>query len=178
MKLEATHIEGLFIVNCFHAKDERGTFVKTFHAESFEKQGLQSDFRESYFSVNAKNVVRGMHFQVPPHNHAKLVFCNSGAVLDVVIDLRKHSATYLNHFAIELSDKNRLGLYIPNGMAHGFLSLNDHTIISYLVTSEYNAQSDSGIHYQSIGFDWPVANPIVSERDLSFETLQQFQSPF
>lgn len=178
MKLEATHIEGLFIVNCFHAQDNRGTFVKTFHAESLQKQGLQSDFKESYFSVNAKNALRGMHFQLPPHNHAKLVFCNSGAVLDVVLDLRKESSTYMQHFAIELSAENHLGLYIPSGMAHGFLSLQDNTIMSYLVTTEYNAQFDSGIHYQSIGFDWPVANPIVSVRDLSFETLQQFQSPF
>lgn len=119
-----------------------------------------------------------MHFQIPPHQHSKIVFCPKGAILDVIIDLRKNSATYGRYFATELSKQNHKAYYIPEGFAHGFKSLTEDAITYYLVSSEYSKEHDTGIRYDSFGFDWEVENPIISERDLSFVALKDFESTF
>lgn len=119
-----------------------------------------------------------MHFQMPPHQHAKIVFCPQGAILDVIIDLRKESATYGQYVATELSADNHKAYYIPEGFAHGFKSLTDDAITYYLVSSEYSKDHDTGIIYNSFGFDWETEQPIISERDLSFPRLEEFESPF
>jgi dTDP-4-dehydrorhamnose 3,5-epimerase len=172
------HIEGLYLVKPFHYEDARGSFVKTFHQEEFAVHGLETDFKESFYSESVKGVVRGMHFQVPPHEHAKLVFSMAGEVLDIVLDLRKKSATYGQFAAFYLSEKNKDMLYIPPGMAHGFCSLTDKATLFYFTTSVHHKESDLGIRYDSFGFDWPVDNPIVSERDSAFPPLKEFVSPF
>jgi dTDP-4-dehydrorhamnose 3,5-epimerase len=158
--------------------DERGWFVKTFNDVLFRELGIGFELKESYFSVSAKDVVRGMHFQTPPHQHAKIVFCPFGAVLDVIVDLRRGSPTYGQHFAQELSAENHKAYYIPEGFAHGFRSLTEGAITYYLVSSGYSQPNDSGILYSSIGFDWQLDNPIISARDLSFSPLEAFDSPF
>ena len=119
-----------------------------------------------------------MHFQLPPYQHAKIVFCPHGAILDVIIDLRKDSPTYKQYFHQELSEKNHKAFFIPEGFAHGFKALTENAMTYYLVSSEYHKESDTGIRYDSFGFDWDVKSPIISPRDLSFSSLENFQSPF
>ena len=158
--------------------DARGTFVKTFHETILKEEGINFVLRESYFSLSKKDVIRGMHFQLPPHHHSKIVFCPQGAILDVIVDLRKSSPTYGQHFAHELSAENHLAYFIPEGFAHGFKSLTDDAITYYLVSSEYSQQHDTGIRYDSIGYGWGVDAPIISESDLSFVNMKEFDSPF
>ena len=158
--------------------DDRGSFVKTFHETTLAEHGIQFQLKESYFSLSKKDVIRGMHFQTPPHHHAKIVFCPQGAILDVIVDLRKQSPTYGQYFAQELSAENHKAYYIPEGFAHGFKSLTDNAITYYLVSSEYSQEHDTGILYNSFGFNWGVENPVISVRDLSFIALADFDSPF
>jgi len=158
--------------------DDRGVFVKTFHETTLKQAGIDFTLRESYFSLSKKDVIRGMHFQTPPHEHAKIVYCPQGAILDVIVDIRIGSPTYGQCYAHELSAANHKAYYIPVGFAHGFNSLTDDAITYYLVSSEYSQPNDTGIRYDSINFDWSITEPIISPRDLSFSTLQDFQSPF
>ena len=176
MKIKATKIEGVFVIENFNASDIRGEFIKTFHKKNFEDLNLHMDIRESYFSVSHKDVIRGMHFQTPPHDHNKLVYVVKGEILDVVLDLRKNSNTFKKYITIKLSDENKTSIYIPKGIAHGFMSLIDNTITVYNVTTEYEANSDSGIHINSFGFQWDVDEPIISLRDSGFVTLDDFES--
>ncbi|PIV97294.1 MAG: dTDP-4-dehydrorhamnose 3,5-epimerase, partial [Flavobacteriaceae bacterium CG17_big_fil_post_rev_8_21_14_2_50_31_13] len=156
--------------------DDRGLFVKTFHKNTFHQHNLAFEIRESYFSVSKRDVIRGMHFQLPPHDHEKLVFVPKGAIVDVVVDLRQNSSTYLQHISVELSEQNKKSIFIPKGLAHGFKSLQDDTITVYNVATEYNPTADAGIHYHSLGFDWAMKNPILSKRDQEFPTLEEFSS--
>ena len=174
-----TPIKDLKIIELFHMTDERGSFSKTYNQSSLEKLGLPPfTIKESFFSFSKKGVVRGMHFQLPPHDHSKIVFVPKGAVLDVVVDLRKKSDTYGQHMEIELSDQNYLALYIPSGFAHGFQALEDDTLIYYLVSSEYAPAYDTGIHYLSCDIEWPLEIKGTSDRDNTFVNFDQFESPF
>ncbi|HYD20089.1 MAG TPA: dTDP-4-dehydrorhamnose 3,5-epimerase family protein [Flavipsychrobacter sp.] len=158
--------------------DARGTFVKTFHETILKEAGTNFQLKESYFSTSMMDVIRGVHFQLPPHHHSKIVFCPLGAIVDVIVDLRKSSPTYGKHYAHELSAENHLAYFIPEGFAHGFKSLTDGAITYYLVSSEYSQQHDTGIRYDSIGYDWGVEAPTISDRDLSFLRMEEFDSPF
>ena len=158
--------------------DNRGDFLKVFNKDFFTAHNINFDIAEFFYSTSNKNVIRGMHFQLPPYQHSKLVFAMSGSVLDVIVDLRKNSETFRNFFKVRLSNEENNALFIPEGFAHGFLSLEDNTVMCYLQSSCYNKQSDSGIKYNSFGFDWCVKKPIVSERDLDFQNLKDFVSPF
>lgn len=178
MEFTALPLSGAFLITLPAFADDRGLFVKTFHEPSLAAHGIQFTLRESYFSFSHKDVVRGMHFQLPPHDHAKVVFCPEGAILDVIVDLRKDSPTYGQHYAAELSAENHRAYYIPVGFAHGFKALTDHAMTYYLVSSAYSRDHDTGIRYDSIGFDWQVQQPVISPRDLSFVSLADFDSPF
>lgn len=178
MKTIETPIQKLAIIQSEIFSDRRGSFQKIFHAQLFNELAIDFDIKEFYYSISHKNVIRGLHFQVPPHDHAKLVFVSQGEIMDVVVDLRKDSATFGKHFSIRLNNQDGNSLFIPSGFAHGFLALTDNTIVNYLQTSHYHKESDSGILYSSIDFDWGVKNPIVSERDLSFISFEQFKTPF
>jgi dTDP-4-dehydrorhamnose 3,5-epimerase len=178
MKLRETSLQGLYLIEPFVHDDLRGTFVKTYQAEEFKTYGLEYDFRESFYSVSHKNVIRGMHFQLPPHDHAKLVFATEGKILDVIIDLRKSSRTFGRYESFELSGLNRHMLYIPRGMAHGFCSLTDNATVFYSTSTVHTPSHDAGLRYDSFGFDWPVEKPVISQRDLSFPSLGDFSSPF
>ena len=120
MTIEKTNLEGVYIIKNFVAQDERGTFVKTFNKQSFQDTDLNFEIRESSFSISHKDVIRGMNFQVRPHDHEKLVFVALGSIIDVVVDLRKKSPTYKQCLSIELSATNRKSVFIPKGLAHGF----------------------------------------------------------
>ena len=171
-------LNGAYIFTMPSSEDDRGTFVKTFQESRLKKAGIDFVLKESYFSSSKKDVIRGMHFQLPPHQHSKVVFCQQGAILDVIVDMRKDSPTYGQYFADELSAENNKAYYIPEGFAHGFRALTDNAVTYYLVSSEYNKEHDTGIRFDSIGFDWGVNDPIVSARDRSFVGVGEFESPF
>ena len=158
--------------------DARGLFVKTFHDTTLREAGIHFSLKESYFSTSNKDVIRGMHFQLPPHQHSKIVFCPKGTILDIIIDLRKDSPTYGQYHAEELSEANHRAYYIPEGFAHGFKALTEGAMTYYLVSSEYNQQADTGIRWDSFHFDWQTPFPIISDRDKSFQSLADFKSPF
>lgn len=178
MKIIKTPFDGLLILETNNFQDERGGFQKLFNYDFFVENGLATDFKEFYYSLNKKGVRRGMHFQIPPYDHVKVVYVSYGKILDVVVDIRKSSKTYGECFSIELDDQNAQYLYIPKGFAHGFLSLKDNTIVNYAQTSCYNKECDCGIDQNSIDFEWGIDHPIVSGRDLTFPALQDFNSPF
>lgn len=178
MNLLNTNLSGVCIIEHEAHEDCRGQFFKNFNKSSFNGFGLDLEFRESYFTFSRKGVIRGMHFQTPPHDHFKLVTVIEGSISDVVIDLRRGSPTYLQYMAVELSSENRRSVYIPRGCAHGFLSLSESAIIHYMVTSEHAPDHDSGIRFDSFGYDWKIKEPIVSLRDLNLPGLNEFKDYF
>lgn len=158
--------------------DARGKFVKVFHEQGFRDLGLHTDFAEEYYSVSHRNVIRGLHFQTPPHDHVKLVYCVQGEVLDVVLDLRVGSPTYGQVATFKLSAERANSVYIPKGMAHGFCALSDEAIMVYKVSTVYAPHNDAGVRWDSVGIVWPTNTPIISERDAAFAPFDQFESPF
>lgn len=177
-QFRSTFISGLYQITLTSFQDERGLFVKTFHDPSLHAMGIDFQLRESYFSFSKKNVIRGMHFQLPPYQHAKIVFCPMGEILDVALDLRKDSPTYGQYFSAVLSAENHQALYIPEGFAHGFKGITDDAMTYYLVSSVHHPDADTGIRYDSFGMDWEVNVPVMSERDKGFVGLEEFSSPF
>ena len=173
-----TGFAGLKIYTPPQFDDSRGVFFKTFHEGLFIENGIAFTLREEFFSISHKNVLRGMHFQVPPCAHAKIITCLSGRVLDVVLDLRKAEPTYGKSFSVELSGGSRKVVFIPEGFAHGFLSLEDNSLLHYKTNAVYCPQNDQGIHWDKFGFKWPIVNPVVSARDSGFEGLESFPNPF
>jgi len=178
MKLNRTEISGAFVISLPYSKDDRGDFVKILHKDSFTEHGLESEFVESYYSTSVKGVIRGMHLQLPPHEHAKLVYAVEGSVTDVLLDLRKNSDTYKKVIALELSKANRNAVYIPKGVAHGFEVTSDLATLVYMTTTVYNKESDTGILWNSFGHQWNNTDPNMSERDRAFVGLEDFNSPF
>lgn len=178
MKVLPTDIPGLMVLHPPVFNDARGTFVKTYHDGVFREAGLPFCPKEEFFTVSRKDVLRGMHFQLPPTAHHKLVSCIRGRALDVVLDLRHQSPTFERHFSRELGGPNREMLFIPAGLAHGFLALEEQTTLFYLTSAVHSPADDSGVLWNSFGFDWPTREPILSERDCGFKTLREFASPF
>jgi dTDP-4-dehydrorhamnose 3,5-epimerase len=178
MQITETNIEGIKLIHQFKAKDERGLFVKTFHHDVFTKSGIDFQLKESFYSQSHQGVIRGMHFHHPPFSHDKIVFCTDGEIIDVALDLRKQSKTYGQCFAQKLSSDNHLAMLIPKGFAHGFLTLSKNATTFYFVSGEYHQSADDGILFTSFGFDWQIEHPILSNRDLTFQTLANFHSPF
>lgn len=178
MKIINTTFQDLFVMEYNSFQDHRGEFVKTIHAERFRESNLNYLYDESFYSVSNKNVIRGMHYQIPPHDHVKLVYVLTGSILDVVLDIRKESATFGKFFSIELSSKNRKGIYIGKGFAHGFMSLEDNTTVEYHTSTVQSSASEAGIKFNSFGYDWGIKNPILSSRDLEFKSFDQILSPF
>lgn len=170
-------IEGLEIFMLNPLEDNRGSFIKTYQSKWLKEKRLCFDLREQFFSVSKKGVLRGMHFQLPPYSQDKIVTVLHGRVRDVVLDLRKNSKSYGKYDVIELA-AGRSMLFIPDGCAHGFLSLEDNTIMLYNVTSEYSREHDTGINYDSFGYLWGDEDFIISEKDRSLPPLHAFQSPF
>jgi dTDP-4-dehydrorhamnose 3,5-epimerase len=171
-------IPGCFTIEPTVFTDERGNFIKTFNKETFEAQGLEYNFQENYHSLSNKDVVRGMHFQLPPFDHAKVVSVYRGRILDFILDLREGSPYFKKYITVDLSEDNHRQVYIPRGCAHGFISLRHDTCVSYLQTSVYSPKHDTGLLFSSLNYDSGIENPIMSVRDLSFESLDQYQSPF
>lgn len=178
MIIENTKIDGVYIINNFVSQDDRGLFIKTFNKEFFAKHDLQTNFEESYYSISMKNVIRGMHFQLPPHDHEKLVYVTNGEIIDVILDLRIKSPNFGQFITIPLT-ANKQTIYIPKGCAHGFLTISDEATVVYKVGTVYNKTSDTGIKWDSFGYEWEnVNNPIISERDRNFISFDNFNSIF
>ncbi len=178
ISVDATPLAGVMKVVSKHLADSRGFFTKTIHADLFRSLGLRSDFKEEYYSNSKKDVLRGLHFQTPPHDHAKLVTCPRGEILDVVVDIRIGSPTYGQAMGFDLSEREPVSLYVPSGFAHGFLAKTEDTMVLYRVTSVHAPSNDTGILWSSIDFKWPVTRPIVSDRDAGFKALKDFSSTF
>ncbi len=178
MQILKTEIEGLMVLEPRVFEDSRGKFIKTFNDTFFHENGLDIEIKETYFSLSNKDVIRGMHFQTPPHAHIKIVYVPYGKILDVVLDLRADSPTYGKFYSLELSDENAKVLIIPKGLAHGFKSLQDNTNVTYMQTSGYAPENDGGVAYNSFGCDWQCENPQLSARDLNFERFSEFKTPF
>jgi len=177
ISFNATAINDVFVIDNFRSDDERGKFVKTYNTEKLQEAGFDIVINESYYSQSTKDVIRGMHFQVPPHDHEKLVYVTQGEILDVVLDIRKESKSYGKCMAVIVNEFEK-SILIPKGCAHGFLTLTETATVIYMVSSIYNPSSDSGILWNSFGFDWKVKDPILSERDRSFVQFSNFESPF
>lgn len=179
MKFHPTEIPGVDIIELNLMKDERGSFVKTYNEDVFKSaRGLSLSWRESFYSISRKNVIRGMHFQVPPYDNTKIVYAASGKIMDVVLDIRKSSPAFGKYMSVELSGEMARAVLIPSGCAHGFLSLTDNAIVVYMQTSVYSADHDKGILWNSFGMDWGINNPVLSSRDRTFPTLEMFDTPF
>ncbi len=161
-----------------HWEDLRGSFTKLYGKEIFRGLGIDMQVCEAYYSLSRCNVIRGMHFQQPPADHGKLITLLSGSVRDVILDLRKDSPTFGKAEDILLSAEKKRALYIPPGFAHGFLSLEDNTLMLYLVSSEHQAEHDKGVRWDSFNYDWAVDKPIISPRDLGLPAFGDFESPF
>lgn len=174
MKFTESFLKGVYIVEQDVRKDARGSLVKNYHREEFLKAGLECDFKESYYTRSKEDVIRGMHFQVPPHDHCKLVTVIQGSIVDVILDLRMSSPTFKQYIAIELSRENRKSIYIPRGCAHGFGVLSDTAIAFYMTTAEYAPDHDRGVRFDSFGYEWEINQPILSERDKSFVSLSEY----
>lgn len=177
MNWETTPIPGVRVMTPRVARDDRGEFVKTFHQGMFVEAGLTFDLAEEFFSISRRDVVRGMHFHAPPYAHAKLVTCLGGQVLDVLVDLRI-GPNYGRSWSTELSAANRQVLYIPDGVAHGFLALTQEALVHYKTTTVHKPDYDCGVRWDSFGFAWPVQNPVLAMRDRSFPILADLVSPF
>lgn len=171
MTFEPTLIPGVWIVGLEPREDARGFFARSFCEREFGSHGLLARFPQCNISFNRKKgTLRGMHFQREEKAEVKLVRCTKGAAYDVVIDLRKQSPTYLRWLGIELTDENRLALYIAAGCAHGFQTLVDDTELFYHMGEYYDAAAADGLRWNdpAFGIKWPLTDPILSERDATY----------
>lgn len=170
-------LPGARLVTLRKFSDQRGSFTKTFAFSVFQANGESFNFKEEFYSFSHKDVVRGMHFQLPPHDHVKLVYCATGAVLDVLVDLRRGPGQGRVASVVLSGDQPSL-LIIPKGIAHGFKSLQDNSLMVYKTSTEHAPSHDAGVRWDSIGFDWDVRQPTISARDAAHPTLADFASPF
>ncbi len=184
MDAETTTIPGCLIAPLFHHADARGEFVKVYQASAQsgsatgDDDGDENAVAELFWSRSARGVVRGLHFQVPPHAHQKLVTVISGAALDVVVDLRVGSPTHGEHLTIALDAGVPVAVQVPIGCAHGFQSIADDTVMLYATSTEHAPAADGGIRWDSVGVNWPIPDAVLSPRDTEFPALADFDSPF
>jgi dTDP-4-dehydrorhamnose 3,5-epimerase len=166
-----TTLAGAFVIEPERREDERGFFARTFCREEFSAHGLNPEIAQCNVSFNKrKGTLRGMHYQAPPFAEAKLVRCTAGAIFDVIIDLRKSSGTFRQHFAVELCASNGNMLYIPEGFAHGFQTLLDNTEVFYQMSQPYAPQCARGVRWNDpiFGIEWPPAERTIVERDRNY----------
>jgi dTDP-4-dehydrorhamnose 3,5-epimerase len=181
MEFVETSLKGAYIIKLNVFQDERGFFVETYSEKVFQENGIDAKFVQDNHSLSArKGVLRGLHFQLPPNDQAKLARVTRGKVLDVIVDIRKNSPTYGKWEGVELSAENFKMLFVPRGFAHAFLTLEDNTEFIYKVDNFYSPESDSGIIWNDpdLAIDWPIENPTLSEKDAKLQKFKDFNSPF
>ena len=182
MKFIDTKIEGITIIQPIVFGDARGYFFESYNQKKFEEVVGKISFVQDNESKSSKGVLRGLHFQKPPFNQAKLVRCIEGRVMDVVVDIRKGSPTYGKHVAIELTGENKRQLFVPRGFAHGFSVLSDTAVFAYKVDNRYAPAFDAGIRYddKELNIDWglPEEDVQLSVKDENLSFFKDFDSPF
>jgi dTDP-4-dehydrorhamnose 3,5-epimerase len=178
VRAEPTLIPGCAYLRLEPLADTRGSFVKVYQRSVVEAMGLDGTVAEFYYSRSFPGVIRGLHFQCPPHDHAKTVVCIAGSIFDVVVDLRIGSPAFGEHATFALEGTAPTAVHVPTGCAHGFQATSDDTIVGYLVSTEHEPRHDTGIRWDSAGIEWPLARTVVSPRDQSFPRLAELDSPF
>lgn len=180
MTVENSNLKDCFIIHPRVFEDDRGYFYESYNKQGFKKQtGLDIDFVQDNQSKSSRGVLRGLHFQIGDYEQAKLVRVIKGSVLDVCVDLRENSETYLKYFSLILSEENKKQLFVPRGFAHGFLVLEDNTIFSYKCDNYYHKESERGIIYNDpdLAIDWGFENSqlLISDKDKVLPSLQKYQ---
>ncbi len=182
MNIIKTDIDGVVILEPRVFTDSRGYFFESYNKEVFEKEVGHVDFVQDNESCSSRGVMRGLHFQRPPHAQAKLVRCVRGSVLDVAVDIRKGSSTYGKHVSCLLTEHNHRQFFIPRGFAHGFAVLSDTAVFQYKCDNYYCPEADGGISIvdTSLGIDWQlnIAEAILSEKDKHHPLFAEFETPF
>lgn len=182
MNVIKTDIEGVVVIEPKVFDDARGYFFESYSKRRFDEAIRPIEFVQDNESMSTRGVIRGLHFQRPPFSQSKLVRCVRGAVLDVVVDIRRGSPTYGQHVAVELTGDNRRQLFVPRGFAHGFAVLSDEAVFQYKCDNYYHPESEGGISIadRSLGIDWRInpAEAILSDKDLRNPMLRDFDSPF
>ena len=180
MKFSKVKIEGLVVIEPTIFKDDRGYFFESYNKEIFKKNGITDSFVQDNQSKSQKGVLRGLHFQKPPYAQAKLVRVVQGSVLDVAVDLRKNSKTYGQYDSVVISAENKKSFFIPEGFAHGFLTLEDNTIFSYKCGNVYDAESEDALLWndEHLKINWGIENPILSSKDSVAKQFNEFITPF
>ena len=175
MKFENTSIEGLIEVTPSKFHDSRGYFFEAYNYNKFKEGGIDTEFVQDNQAFSPKGVLRGLHLQHAPHAQAKLVRILSGRVLDVAVDLRKDSPTFGQSYMVELDSETQKMLFIPEGFAHGYVTLED-TVFFYKCSNFYHKDSESGLIWndQELGIDWHIKDPIISDKDLKLPTFEEF----
>jgi dTDP-4-dehydrorhamnose 3,5-epimerase len=171
MKFSPTALDGAYVVELERHSDMRGFFARTWCRDEFQARGLESDLAQCSISFNERRgTLRGMHWQCAPREEAKLVRCTTGAIYDVIIDLRPASPTYLRHVGVELTQSDRRALYVPPGFAHGFQTLADASEVFYQMSECFAAEHARGARWNDpvFGIEWPIPDPIVLERDNTY----------
>lgn len=180
MQVSTTSIEGLLVIQPNVFTDARGYFYEPYNKKVFADKGIPDEFVQDNQSCSQKGVIRGLHFQNPPHAQAKLLRVIQGSIWDVAVDIRKSSPTYGKYFGIELSAENKTIFYVPKGFAHGFLTLEENTILFYKCSGFYNKASEESLLWNDpdIAIPWNITNPVLSEKDLNGKKLSEFKSQF
>lgn len=177
MKIKELHIQGVFEINLEPLQDDRGFFMRTFDKTKLMEANLNYDWVQENISFNKKkNIVRGLHFILPPFTDGKLIMCSKGEIWDVIVDLRKGSNSFGKYCVNILNDKTYKWIYIPKGFAHGFCTLTDESELIYKHDTYYNSNHDSGILWcdEDLDIPWPVKRPIVSEKDKKLMSYKTF----
>jgi dTDP-4-dehydrorhamnose 3,5-epimerase len=173
-----TRLKGAFIIDLDRKTDERGFFARAFCQKEFRDHGLKSVIAQANIASNARRgTLRGMHFQYPPAAESKLVRCTRGAILDIIVDLRPESPTYLEHISVELNEENMTALYVPERFAHGYQVLRDNTDTSYQVGEFYTPNAEGGLRYDDprLGLKWPLPASVISAKDQAFRPLSEIE---
>jgi dTDP-4-dehydrorhamnose 3,5-epimerase len=180
MEIIETNLKGLLVIKPKVFEDERGYFFESYNYQLFKQAGLDFNFVQDNQSLSHTGVLRGLHFQNNPNAQGKLVRVISGSVFDVAVDIRKKSPTYGQWFGLELTEQNKWMMYIPEGFAHGFATLQDFTVFSYKCTNFYNKVSEDCIFWNDsdLAINWPIENPILSDKDLLGKHMKDFNSLF
>jgi len=180
MQIIETQIPGLLEIIPQVFGDDRGYFYESYNKAAFENFGIHHEFVQDNQSKSSRGVLRGLHFQNPPYAQGKLVRVIQGAVLDVVVDIRKGSPTYSKHHKVRLTGENKMMFWIPPGFAHGFATLEDETIFSYKCTNLYNKDSEGSVLWNdpALGIDWGLENPLLSPKDEEARPLAELDSQF
>lgn len=179
MQIEATALPGVMIVTPPRFGDARGWFTETWNAARMAAAGLDLAFVQDNHSFSAaRGTLRGLHYQKPPRAQDKLVRCSRGAILDVAVDARAGSASYGRWVAVELSAENGRQLLVPKGFLHGFVTLQDDTEVQYKCTDTYAPDCDGAVRWDSLGIDWGVADPVLSDKDRAAPAFADWRTPF